>query len=192
MSVNFTAKPSDLFTCVTCNIAFNNADLQRDHYKTDWHRYNLKRKVAELPPIDHSDFVSRVQMQQAQVESAQNQAPEETFCKLCSKHFTSINSFTNHKQSKKHKDLEAAALSSSTMSVPSENVKIPQLCDEQFAIKSDRAAKKAVQMEEYLKKQQELEAEIEETDEEDKDWEDIGEEELKECGNLILLCSTHI
>jgi pre-60S factor REI1 len=187
MSVSITAKSSELFTCVTCNIAFNNADLQRDHYKADWHTYNLKRKVAELPPIDYSDFARRVQMQKAQVESAQNQAPEETFCKLCSKHFTSINTFTNHKQSKKHKDLEAAALSSGKTSISDENEKVSQLADEQFAIKSDRAAKKAVQMEEYLKKQQELEAEMEEMDDEDKEWEDIGEDELNECGNLIEL-----
>ena len=26
------------FTCITCGVAFHDADLQRDHYKTDWHR----------------------------------------------------------------------------------------------------------------------------------------------------------
>jgi hypothetical protein len=25
--------------------------MQREHYKTDWHRYNLKRKVVDLPPV---------------------------------------------------------------------------------------------------------------------------------------------
>lgn len=57
----------DLFTCVTCNIAYNNSELQRDHYKSDWHRYNLKRKVADLPAVSLQDFQERVQMQKNQV-----------------------------------------------------------------------------------------------------------------------------
>lgn len=39
------------FTCVTCRVVFETAELQRDHYKTEWHRYNLKRQAAELPAI---------------------------------------------------------------------------------------------------------------------------------------------
>uniref|UniRef100_A0A915ARB5 U1-type domain-containing protein n=1 Tax=Parascaris univalens TaxID=6257 RepID=A0A915ARB5_PARUN len=32
-------------TCICCRVVFANSDIQRDHYRTDWHRYNLKRKV---------------------------------------------------------------------------------------------------------------------------------------------------
>jgi len=39
------------FTCLACNVCFSTADHQRDHYKSEWHRYNLKRKVAMLPPV---------------------------------------------------------------------------------------------------------------------------------------------
>ena len=39
------------FTCISCHVAFKEANIQREHYKTDWHRYNLKRKVVELPPV---------------------------------------------------------------------------------------------------------------------------------------------
>ena len=58
---------TDLFTCVTCNIAFNDPEFQREHYKSDWHRYNLKRKVAELSPVDFKDFTTRAQAQKAEV-----------------------------------------------------------------------------------------------------------------------------
>ena len=51
---------SGLLTCITCSVAFKEASGQRDHYKTDWHRYNLKRKVAELPPINEQDFKVRI------------------------------------------------------------------------------------------------------------------------------------
>lgn len=39
------------FTCISCHVAFKEASIQREHYKTDWHRYNLKRKVVDLPPV---------------------------------------------------------------------------------------------------------------------------------------------
>lgn len=33
---------------------------QRTHMKSDWHRYNLKRRVAQLPPIDEDLFNTKV------------------------------------------------------------------------------------------------------------------------------------
>ena len=55
------------FTCITCRVAFVEADAQRAHYKTDWHRYNLKRKVADMPPVTAENFAERVLAQRTQV-----------------------------------------------------------------------------------------------------------------------------
>ena len=58
------------FTCNTCGLAFAEADYQRDHMKTDWHRYNLKRRVAGLPPIPSDVFAEKmIQQRSAQVET---------------------------------------------------------------------------------------------------------------------------
>ena len=62
-----SAMSSPTFTCITCRVAFADADLQRSHYKTDWHRYNLKRKVANLPHVTAEGFNQRVLAQRAQV-----------------------------------------------------------------------------------------------------------------------------
>ena len=43
------------------------AELQKAHYKTDWHRYNLKRRVADLPPVSAENFQQRVLAQREQV-----------------------------------------------------------------------------------------------------------------------------
>ncbi|KAG0669399.1 pre-60S factor rei1 [Maudiozyma exigua] len=51
---------SGLYTCNSCSIAFETGQDQRDHMKTEWHRYNLKRRVAQLPPITESTFNSKV------------------------------------------------------------------------------------------------------------------------------------
>ncbi|KAG7660960.1 REH1 [[Candida] subhashii] len=48
------------FTCNTCGIKFINAELQRQHMKTEWHRYNLKRRVAQLPSISSDTFAEKI------------------------------------------------------------------------------------------------------------------------------------
>ena len=87
-------------------MAFASADLQRAHYKTDWHRYNLKRKVAELPPITAEDFKQRVLAQRA--ADAQARESHSRYCEVCKKAFASEKSHESHLRSKKHKDRESA------------------------------------------------------------------------------------
>lgn len=59
------------FTCNTCGLTFPTADLQRLHMRTDWHRYNLKRKVAQLPPITSEMFAEKM-LQQEKLQQAEN------------------------------------------------------------------------------------------------------------------------
>lgn len=43
-------------TCICCRIKFDSVDLQRGHFKTEWHLYNLKRRICNLEPIDLDSF----------------------------------------------------------------------------------------------------------------------------------------
>lgn len=90
------------FTCITCRVAFKDADLQRQHYKTDWHRYNLKRKVAELPPVTSEEFQRRVYNQRNADEISKQD--KSVYCGACHKSFGNQNAFDNHLNSKKHKE----------------------------------------------------------------------------------------
>ncbi|KAF9419269.1 hypothetical protein HW555_004196 [Spodoptera exigua] len=91
----------DTFTCITCQVMFKTPELQREHYKQDWHRYNLKRKVASIPPVTLEEFEQRVKEHK---EQSQNVSRDESqYCKYCSKLFNSKNAFDNHLNSKKHK-----------------------------------------------------------------------------------------
>lgn len=96
-----------MFTCITCRVSFADSDIQRRHYKTDWHRYNLKRKVAEMPPVTAEVFQQKVLAQKAEVEAQQQSKTKSLHCQLCNKTFSSENAFSNHLGSKKHKDVEA-------------------------------------------------------------------------------------
>ncbi|KAL4706824.1 hypothetical protein ACJJTC_010058 [Scirpophaga incertulas] len=89
------------FTCITCQVLFNSPELQREHYKLDWHRYNLKRKVANIPPVSLEEFEKRAREHKDQLES--NNQDETEFCRYCSKLFNTKNSYNNHLNSKKHK-----------------------------------------------------------------------------------------
>ncbi|ESP01894.1 hypothetical protein LOTGIDRAFT_238085 [Lottia gigantea] len=93
-----------VFTCITCRVAFADAELQRSHYKTDWHRYNLKRKVAELPPVTAENFNSRVLAQKSQVEESEKNTVSQ--CLICKKKFNSENAYKTHVKSIKHQEAE--------------------------------------------------------------------------------------
>ncbi|WAQ94148.1 ZN622-like protein [Mya arenaria] len=73
-----------VYTCIACRVVFTDGETQRTHYKTDWHRYNLKRKVAELPPVSAENFRQRA------LNAQQTQ-----------------NALDNHLNSRKHKEIAA-------------------------------------------------------------------------------------
>ncbi|KAF7376019.1 Cytoplasmic 60S subunit biogenesis factor [Mycena sanguinolenta] len=81
----------ELFTCLSCTIAFHTAEDQRTHYRSDHHRYNMKRRVAGLPP------------------TAVMSSPKGSYCEACNKTYTTENAYRSHIISKKHKDAEAKA-----------------------------------------------------------------------------------
>lgn len=93
---------TSLFTCITCRVAFRDLDIQRQHYKSDWHRYNLKRKVAELPPVSIEEFQKRVIAQRTKGEKGKEEGTMS--CKICKKNFNTRNQYENHLLSKKHKE----------------------------------------------------------------------------------------
>ncbi|XP_015440018.1 PREDICTED: ankyrin repeat and zinc finger domain-containing protein 1-like [Dufourea novaeangliae] len=47
---------SDSLSCSFCNTLFENKAQQRLHYKLDWHRYNLKRRLNGLKPVNEDKF----------------------------------------------------------------------------------------------------------------------------------------
>lgn len=99
------------YTCLSCHVVFANAELQRAHYKCDWHRYNLKRKVASLPAVSAEEFQRRVIAQREATEAAESPSAG-TYCNACGKHFGTPKSYDNHVKSKKHQEAVAKAESS--------------------------------------------------------------------------------
>ncbi|QLQ80810.1 hypothetical protein HG537_0E01650 [Torulaspora globosa] len=55
-----------IFTCNCCEIQFKSSDLQRYHMKTEWHRYNLKRRMAKLACVSAAQFAEKLQLSERQ------------------------------------------------------------------------------------------------------------------------------
>lgn len=47
----------NLLTCNTCSVTFNDRTEQKLHFNTDWHRYNIKRRVVlDVQPVTLEEF----------------------------------------------------------------------------------------------------------------------------------------
>eukprot|EP00879_Flechtneria_rotunda_P024228 GHRR01025676.1.p2 GENE.GHRR01025676.1~~GHRR01025676.1.p2 ORF type:complete len:135 (+),score=37.64 GHRR01025676.1:1818-2222(+) len=90
------------FYCSTSGTYFLDKESLAEHYKSDFHRYNLKRKVAGLPPVTKEWFEAR----KAQLTSA-TAAPHQKiwYDPLTKKKFHSQNTYQAHVSSKKYQDL---------------------------------------------------------------------------------------
>lgn len=79
-----------------------NDDTIRDHYKSEFHRYNIKRKLVGLPPVTTDQFSQK--KAQLLAESSQSERDQLIKCELCSKTFASKGTYKQHLESRKHKD----------------------------------------------------------------------------------------
>ncbi|KAF5389474.1 hypothetical protein D9757_004295 [Collybiopsis confluens] len=96
-----------LFTCISCSIAFISAEEQRIHYRSDHHRYNMKRRVAGLPPVSAAVFNEKVT--ERRMETAIMSSLRGSVCQVCNKTYSSENAYRSHLNSKKHKENELQA-----------------------------------------------------------------------------------
>jgi pre-60S factor REI1 len=77
--------------------------------QSDWHRYNLKRRVASLPPLSSEIFAEKVLANKATAAATAARASFEKGCEVCQKTYFSENAYINHLSSSKHKQNVAKA-----------------------------------------------------------------------------------
>jgi pre-60S factor REI1 len=77
--------------------------------QSDWHRYNLKRRVASLPPLSSEIFAEKVLANKASAAATAARASFEKGCDICAKTYFSENAYVNHLASSKHKQNVAKA-----------------------------------------------------------------------------------
>ncbi|KAF9116883.1 hypothetical protein BGX27_008967 [Mortierella sp. AM989] len=100
-----TASIAQSTTCLTCGIRLPSLETQQQHHKSDWHTYNLKRKMVYLPPVTSEVFAQLVNTSREQANPAEVPQPE---CVPCGKKYLSFQAYDNHLNSKKHKQTVTA------------------------------------------------------------------------------------
>ncbi|CAH9120124.1 unnamed protein product [Cuscuta epithymum] len=88
-------------TCNACNKEFHDESDQKLHYKSEWHCYNLKRKVAGVPGVTESLFLAR-QSVIAEAKKKSTETPMLYKCGVCGKGYRSAKAHSQHLESKSH------------------------------------------------------------------------------------------
>lgn len=86
-------------------------------------RYNLKRRVASLPPLSSEIFAEKVLNAQASSSAAAAKAAFEKACDPCHKVYYSENAYRNHVGSQKHR-LRVAALENGEGRIADDNTSV--------------------------------------------------------------------
>lgn len=88
--------------CCSCAIEITGEDNRQSHYRSPWHRYNVKRKCLGLAPVPETMFQEKL----GEV-SADTAMPPKTkialCCDACRSTFKSQKAYAQHLESKKHK-----------------------------------------------------------------------------------------
>lgn len=89
-----TFNKESVHRCSNCNIGLGSEVEYKEHYKTEFHRYNLKRRSVNLPPATVEQFEAKKLL-----DNAKASAPEQKHCDRCK--YTIFN-LANHLRLKQH------------------------------------------------------------------------------------------
>jgi len=85
--------------CNACQVVIKSTDERASHYKTDWHRYNVKRRCAGLIPVERETFKEKVSV--LLKEKTEGNLAQK--CDNCNKTFKNDKAREQHYLSKIHK-----------------------------------------------------------------------------------------
>lgn len=90
--------------CSNCELTFKTQIEHKVHYKSDFHAYNLKRRMVNLSAISHEDFEKNLQRYKTSIKKETDFKKKEknNYCQVCYKNFKSIETYRQHLKSKKH------------------------------------------------------------------------------------------
>lgn len=78
----------ETLTCSACLCPLHNEAERQEHYASDWHIYNVKRKTADLPPIPFSLFNEKFSLVK-KMKDAEKQRHSQITCPITNRQFKS-------------------------------------------------------------------------------------------------------
>jgi len=140
-------EPVPFLTCMACCVKLVGTTERTEHYRSDWHRVNLKRKVSGMPPMKLAEFEERMDILKLQQKQQQDQEAKNArgyVCEVCSKKFSSEKAVVQHEQSRRHLDkLEELKRSGALENLPvHERKRLESVLEEAQA--SEQSAEQAI------------------------------------------------
>ncbi len=86
--------------CTACKLVVKNLIEFKVHFASDFHRYNSKRRVIGLEPVNLEEF--EVKKESRSSTRSSQTAKKSYTCSACNKHFATEAQLENHLASKKH------------------------------------------------------------------------------------------
>eukprot|EP00771_Trimastix_marina_P000453 gnl/Trimastix_PCT/1473.p1 GENE.gnl/Trimastix_PCT/1473~~gnl/Trimastix_PCT/1473.p1 ORF type:complete len:431 (-),score=86.96 gnl/Trimastix_PCT/1473:142-1395(-) len=87
-------------TCLSCRLVFPTLAEQREHYASELHKHNLKRKIANMAPLTQEDFERQTEDLKVK-HNSKGKAKSE--CPVCRKTFSSLKALAQHCRTPKHR-----------------------------------------------------------------------------------------
>lgn len=84
--------------CNSCKHPIASFTERMQHYKTEWHRYNVKRRCANLEPLTEDVFNMKVNL----IQQRKEEITSKFSCVCCDKSFGNESAYDQHLISKKH------------------------------------------------------------------------------------------
>lgn len=97
--------------CNHCTFDCENYEKMKEHYKSEFHKYNLNRVTMNLNPLIYSEYLKKKESYQKKMEEMAKLKTQpiqiEKKCDLCKKKFSSVQKYNEHIQSKAHIRIES-------------------------------------------------------------------------------------
>lgn len=105
----FDTSCSDLlgFQCSTCLTSYINEVEYKLHYKSEFHKYNILRKMVELPIVSRQQFDRHQQVIKTQLAKPVVDENKKFYCSTCTKKFTNAATLKQHLKTKRHLEAES-------------------------------------------------------------------------------------
>ena len=99
--------------CNHCMYVCKSYDEMKEHYKSEFHKYNLNRVTMNLNPLLYDDYLKKKEMYMKKLEEQKKKQKLEEenkqidlFCEICDKKFSNRKKLEEHLNSKNHKKNE--------------------------------------------------------------------------------------
>ena len=95
--------------CNHCMFNCENYEKMKEHYKSEFHKYNLNRVTMNLSPIDYETYLKKKELFMKKMEEQKSKEKLDSnnnvnlYCDVCDKKFNCSNKLNEHLNSKNHK-----------------------------------------------------------------------------------------